>query len=293
MRHDSGDSASDSGEGYEIKQTHVEDALQRINLLGVDVHIFDAANDKPLELTSFLVSKVLALRTAQRENAQLTIGAIDQMLRNVREAEALATLSAVNNEFEIFATRHKKLKGSRKPIHGRLLDAVRNRHPRTVWAATRRAGSFWNFDVYQHLGDGAAANAKARANQAIGGLREIIENKLADPAYESAHGFLGQVLADVGEWEADFVRAARHHAVTVLKPALNADDDLWEECEAQYAYVLPYKEKIAGLLSDWFDNHESLADEVDRLLERAWRTSVLKPLRTAAGTEPPARARAA
>src|SRR5262245_8188058 len=158
MRSDSGEVAIDTAEGYEIKQVPVADALQRINLTGVDIHTFDAANDRPEELTNVLVKKVGALRAVQANNARQTIIAIDQMLQNVQLAQALATQAAINNELTIFAERHRELKESRKALHGRLLDAVRNRHPRTIWAATRRSGSFWNFDVYQHLGDGAAAD---------------------------------------------------------------------------------------------------------------------------------------
>jgi hypothetical protein len=36
-------------------------------------------------------------------------------------------------------------------------------------------------------------------------------------------------------------------------------------------------------LSKWFDHHEELQDEVDHRIQRAWKSSVLKPLRTAAG----------
>lgn len=261
----------------------MEDALQRISLLGVDVKVFDAASDEPNELVSFLTAKIGALREAQATSGRQTINAIDQMLRNVEEAQALATLAVVNNELQIFTDRHKKLKESRKALHGRLIDAVRSRHPRTVWAATRRAGSFWNFDVFQHLGDGAAADAKRRARQPITGLREIISNKLADPAFATAHGFLGQILAGVDSWEADFVRAARHHAVAVFKPELSEASDLWTDCEDKYGQGLSYKDEVAAALTEWFDEHEELQDEIERRIQRAWRTSVLKPLRTAVG----------
>ncbi len=283
MRNDSGESAGDAEEGYEIKKAHVEDALQRINLLGTDVRIFDAANDDASTLTSYLVSKIGALRSAQANNARLTIDAIDHMLQNVEQAQALAALNEINNDLLIFAERHKRLKASRQPFHGRLIDAVESRHPRTVWAATRRAGSFWNFDMYQHLGDGAAADAKSRASQAIAGLREIIANRLADPTFESAHTFLAQVVDDIDRWEADLVRAARHHADTVFKPVLSADAALWAACEDKYGRGLSYKEEVKALLKSWFEEREELQDEIEKQLQRAWTLAVQTPLRTAAG----------
>ena len=54
MRHDSGESAQDVAEGYEIKRGHVEDALHRINMAGIAVEPFDATTDPSADLTQFL-----------------------------------------------------------------------------------------------------------------------------------------------------------------------------------------------------------------------------------------------
>ena len=288
MRHDSGESVEEPSEGYEIKRAHVEDALDRINLKNLEVTVFDAAYDEPADLTKFLISKVGALRAAQCSNARATIHAIDQMLKNVEEAEALATLESVNNDLHLFATRHKSLRKSPNPVHLRLLRALRDQHPRTVWAATRRAGSFWNFNVYQRLGDGASADAKRRCAQAIAGLREIIENKLDNPDFKSAHSFLEQLLDDVDAWETDFVKAARHHAVTTYRPVLSSDKELWDKCEDLYGRGIDgYRDEIASALESWFENNDELQNEIDSRIRRAWKKTVIEPLRKAAGVLAP------
>ena len=283
MRHESGDSVEDPHDGYEIKSGHVEDALERINLMGISLAVFDATYDQPSDLTKFLVSKIDGLRAARSEGARATIRAVDEMLRNVEKAEALATLEDVNKELRIFADRHNFLKKDAKPTWLRLLQAVRDRHARSVWAATRRAGSFWNFNVYQYLGDGASADAKRRCGPAMDGLREIIGNKLADSSFRSAHRFLEQLLEDVDGWEADFVKAARHHAVAIYKPELSSADDLWEACEDLYGRGSGYRDAVASNLESWFDDHDEFQAEVESRVRRAWKRSVLKPLRAAAG----------
>ena len=283
MRHESGDSAEDPHEGYEIKSGHVEDALERIDLKGISLAVFDAAHDEPSDLTEFLVSKIEELRAARSEGARATILAVDEMLRNVEEAEALATLEDVNRELQIFADRHTSLKRDARPTWLRLVRAVRERHARSVWAATRRAGSFWNFNVYQYLGDGASADAKRRCGPAMDGLREIIDNKLADSSFASAHRFLEQLLEDVDGWEADFVKAARHHAVAIYNPKLSSADGLWVACEDLYGRGSGYRDAVASKLECWFDDHDELQAEVENRVRRAWKRSVLKPLRAAAG----------
>lgn len=284
MRHESGDSVEDPSEGYEIKRGHVEDALKRISMQEIAVEVFDATYDDPAELTNFLVSKVEGLRAARCDSAKATIRAVHEMLRNVEKAETLATLNDVNRELCVFADRHSSLKRTAKPTCERLLHAVRDRHPRTVWAATRRAGSFWNFDAFQYLGDGASADAMRRCSPAIDGLREIIQNKLADESFGSAHSFLEQLLEDADAWESDFVKAARHHAEAIYKLPLSSADGLWDDCEDLYGRGIDdYRGEVASRLESWFDDQDQFQAEVERQVQQAWKTSVLKPLREAAG----------
>ena len=284
MRHESGDSVEDPREGYDIKLEHMEDALERIDMKGIDLTVFDATYDDPSDLTKFLLSKIVGMRAARCESATATICAVDEMLRNVEKAEALATINDVNNELKIFAERHNSLKKIAKPTCHRLLLAIRNRHPRSVWAATRRAGSFWNFNAYQYLGDGASADAKRRCGPATHGLREIIQNRLADPAFASAHSFLEQLLEDVDAWEADFVKAARHHAVAIYKQPLSSAVGLWDDCEDLYGRgINGYRNEVAAQLESWFDQYDEFQSDIERRVCQAWRTSFLRPLLAAAG----------
>lgn len=284
MRDDSGAAAQNVEEGYDIKRGHVEDALTKVGSGGVEVEFFDSTGDDPNALTAILAAKIARSREAQAAALRTAVLAVDQMLANVAKAQALAVLDSVNKELSIFADLNRSLKRDDKPVYGRLVDALRQRHPRTVWAATRRNGTFWNFNVYQHLGDGAAARAKFRSAPALDGLRAIINNKLADEESATAHGFLGQLLDDLGAWEADFVEAARHHAISVFRPYLSKADELWDGCEEKYGIGLSdYRGDVAQAVQDWFYDNGNLADKVERRIQRAWRTSILKPLRESAG----------
>jgi hypothetical protein len=284
MRHDSGDGAQDTIEGYEIKRTQVEDALHRIDMIGIAVEPFDAVSDPAADITGFLVEKLKELRATQRANAASTITAIEQMLDNVKKAQSLATLNAINEDLKIFGVSHSRLNPSTRPIQTRLLNSVRSAHPRTVWASTRRGGEFWNFDVFQHLGDGAAAEAKRRCSAPVNGLRELIANRLANEKFETAHAFLGQILDDVSGWEADFVNAARHHAVAVFKPHLSSAHRLWSNTEGKYGRGLNFRDEVASALEEWFEEHDGLQEAYEQQIRRAWRASVLQRLRDAAGS---------
>lgn len=284
MRHDSGESAEDVDEGYDIKLGQIGDALQKIGLAGVESFAFDASADDPRDMTSFVLGRIAAVRQTQAAAAAATIAAIDQMITNREEAQALAALEKVSGNLERFAQREEILRSARRPAHALLLQAVTTLHARTVWAATRRAGSFWNFDVFQYLGDGAAAEAKGRSARVMAGLMAIIDSDIGNPELESTRGFLEEVRANAAQWEADFVNAARHHAIAVYRRRLSRDEELWDGCEDEYGRGLGnYRDGVSNRLQSWFEGNSELGEELDRRVARAWVRSFVMPLRRAAG----------
>lgn len=286
MRYDSLESPEDVPQGYEIKLGHVEDALQKIGMQGIPSFAFDASADDPAALTDFILEKINSLRQSKAKAALATIASVKQMRSNRKEAQALAAMRAVVGNLERFAERHRTLRGARRSAHERLIGAVATLHPRTVWAATRRAGRFWNFDVFQYIGDGAAAEAKVRSSEVSAGLTAVIASDQSNPELASAHGFLGQVLANAAQWEADFVNAARHHALAVYTEPLGREQQLWDRCEAAYGMSIGYRADVAARLRDWFEENVELREELERRISRAWETSVISPLRRASGFEP-------
>ncbi|WP_299176977.1 helix-turn-helix domain-containing protein [uncultured Brevundimonas sp.] len=284
MRHDSGESAEDVDVGYEIKLGQVEDALQKIGLPGIEAFAFDASADDPADLTRFVLDRIAKVRKVKADAAQATIAAIGQMVENRQEAAALAALATVSHTLDRFADRNTPLRGARRAAYERLLSAITSLHARTVWAAARRAGRFWNFDAFQYLGDGAAAEAKLRSTEVIAGLTAIIESDLDNHELSSARGFLTQVQANVARWEADFVNAARHHAVAVYSQPLGRAQSVWDECERDYGLGRGgYREGVAQILRNWFEENVELREELERRVTRAWETSFIVPLKQAAG----------
>lgn len=284
MRHDSGEAAEDVSEGYEIKLGQVEDALQKIGLAGINTFAFDASADDPGDLTAFVLERIVAVRKAQADAAQATVAAIAQMIGNRAEAEAIAALATVSGNLTRFADRKAGLRGARRHPYERLLGAVISLHARTVWAATLRNGRFWNFDVFQYLGDGAAAEAKIRSTEVVAGLTAIIESDLDNGELKSARGFLMQVHANAAQWEADFVNAARHHGAAVYLQPLSRAQELWDACEHDYGLGMGgYRDGVADRLRAWFENNVELREELERRVARAWETSFIAPLRQVTG----------
>ena len=284
MRRDSGESAEDVAEGYEIKGGHVADALQRIGLLGVESAAFDAANDASADLTKFLIGKVRALRQAQAAAAKATVTAVDQMLVNVEEAQALATLEAINNELRIFAERHDLLKDRGKPVQTRLLSAIRDRHPRTVGpprAVPAASGTL----TYTSI----SVTAQRQTRSADASLRSRPSRDYRKPPRRSRIRKRPHLLGPVARRRqclgSGLCKGGTPPCRCDLRAASLRSDRPLGGMRWQIGRGLNYKEVIASLIERWFDRQESLQDEFDRRVERAWRYSVLTPLGTASGTD--------
>lgn len=90
--------------------------------------------------------------------------------------------------------------------------------------------------------------------------------------------------ANVARWEADFVNAARHHAVAVYSQPLGRAQSVWDECERDYGLGRGgYREGVAQILRNWFEENVELREELERRVTRAWETSFIVPLKQAAG----------
>lgn len=286
MRYESGENVEETEEGYGVKLNHVEAALEREQLPLLATKAFDSAQDDTANLTEFISSRIGALRDAHLVAANETVAAIEQMLGGAQKEQALNAFLSVNQELLAFVATNKTLSGELGDTYRRLLRSIKGAHPRTLWAATRRRGSYWNFDVYQHLGDGAADGIRRRSSGALDSLRSMIRQKALRIEYEAVHGFLLQLLEDVVKWEIDLVEAARHYAETMYKTKLGNELELWDQCERSYGIgvsVPPYRERVANKLEAWFRAHSSLDHELDAGLQLAWQQAIIEPLRNVAG----------
>jgi len=58
MRHDSGESAEEVAQGYNIKLGHIEDGLQKIGMQAAETFAFEASADDPDDITTFILEKI-------------------------------------------------------------------------------------------------------------------------------------------------------------------------------------------------------------------------------------------
>ena len=275
-----GEKVDSEADGYELKAEDVRAKLEGLGAKNIPVLFFNATYGRVEELREELVKQVRRVRSAHADRISSLDTAVDSLIDNYEIEAAALVRRAAENRLRIFSEQHQSLPERLQPAHDQLLSALRTVHPRTVWATTRRNGSWYNLDVFYYLGAGAASEAKRRSDPAIFGLEEVIKNMLGDPGLQAAHGFLEEVRIKVKEWSERFIQVARRAGEETFRPALESDVGLWSECENRWGRGPGYRDDVADLVRDWFLAHErsGLHRSLERRVLAAWKTEVLQPL---------------
>ena len=257
-------------EGYERKKTQIENAVAGLGSRPLDVLFFDAASDKPDDFVRELTDRLRRMRSRAASQIELVHEAIEELFVNRGRAAAQAAQAAVARSLAVYISQHREAPERHRSVHSRFLDYLDFVHQRTLWASTRRLGSWDNFDVFFHLGESAASEAKQRCTAAFDELRGLVRNKLGDLELAPTHKFLRRLDSRIDEWEQDYISAARNLAVSLFKPPLKQDSALWATCESVYGSGSPFCVHVVRTLRAWFDKHAQIETEFDTKLEEAW-----------------------
>jgi len=273
-----GDRVGSVLEGYERKRTQIENAVAGLGSGPLDVLFFDAANDDPSQFIEELIGRIRRLRSRAASQIELVHDAVEELFVNRGRATARAAQAAVARSLAVYIAQHRSAPERERSIHSRFLDRLDVVHQRTLWASTRRQGSWDNFDVFFHLGEAAAWEARERCSAAFDELRGLIRNKLGDGELAPTHKFLRRLEARVDEWEQAYISEARNLAVALYTPPLKRDVGLWDSCESVYGSGSPFCAHVARTLHAWFERHPQIEAEFDTELGEAWNAEFLAQL---------------
>jgi transcriptional regulator with XRE-family HTH domain len=265
-------------EGYERKKTQLENAVAGLGSRPLDVMFFDAASDKPSEFVDELTNRLRRMRARATSQIELVHEAIEELFANRGRAAAQAAQAAVAKSLAVYISQQRNAPARQRSIHSRFLDRLGSVHQRTLWASTRRLGSWNNFDVFFHLGESAASEAKQRSSGIFDELRGLIRNKLGDRELAATHKFLRRLEARIDEWEQAYISTARNLGVSLFKPPLKQDTALWAACESPYGSGNPFCDHVVRTLRAWFDRHPQLEADFDAKLGEAWKDDFLTQL---------------
>jgi transcriptional regulator with XRE-family HTH domain len=277
---DMGNTVESDEEGYDWKREYIAADLRKFSG-DIPIHFFNALSDDVEALATELASLVKRARQRHVERIRAATEAIDQLLRNYRVAKANLVRQDVRNALRIFIDQHLELPDRLNPAHGYIVSILSSHYASTVWATTRRQGTWYNLDVYHGLGVGAAREAKRRCSATFDDLTAIVNNLLGNREYRPAHAFLREVLENSLIWKETFLETVHREAAEIFRPALQDDVNFWTECQERWGRGGGYRNDVGKLFRKWFE--EPKREPLHRLLEgktsQAWAEDVLSPLR--------------
>jgi transcriptional regulator with XRE-family HTH domain len=279
MKYDNGQNVESDQEGYDLKLEQVENALSRIGAGGIPIRFFNVASDDANASAAKLSDSLARMRQIWVDRVRSLDKTIGQLIKNHKIEAVILVRKEVTRRLKIFL-HNQKLRAQVRPPHQEAITAFETLNARTVWASTRRRGTFRNLDIYYYLGSGAASEAKRRSQATLNDLEALLQNMLCDPELTSAYEFLQEVRTNALQWQKDFIEAVELAGAETYRPALNDDDTLWFTCEQRWGGGPGYRVDVASYIRGWFETTDR--DELHSALEAkiigGWQTFVVNRL---------------
>lgn len=265
-----------ANDGCDIKADEVQLILHPLGLTKLPVAFFNAAEDAPGVLRSFILSRIEAVREFHRSTIREIIKGANALLLNHEKEQAREVMHAAAHRLNTWLDHNADL--STAPtmrVHESLIAAVRSAHPRTVFATVVREGEWHNLDYAHQLSHGARRIATQIAEPKLSGFREIATNLLQDDELVDAHDLVRQTVRILDGGFDKLLRKVQLVGQSIHADEMSTDADFWHGCEQEWGRGLGYRDRINDRNQAWFvDKHEDADARVVELIRQNWKEAI-------------------
>lgn len=274
---DNGYPAQSDEEGYELKNEEVVLKLQPMGLSSLPVLFFNAADDSPETLRSFLVKRIRSVQETQRVTLRQIIDGAMTLLQNYEKEQSREVMVAASRRLTIWLDNNGDLPPTAPGhVEDSLLSAVQIAHHRTIYASVVREGSWSNLDYSHQLSHGARRIATQLIEPKLAGFQSIANNLLEDEQFEEAHDLIRQTVRVIEEGFDNIVRKAQLVGQSIFADELSKDAGFWAECEDQWGRGGGYRNRINERNRQWFEKqgHAVSDARVIHIISDNWTEAV-------------------
>ncbi|APG87408.1 hypothetical protein SAMCCGM7_pC0203 (plasmid) [Sinorhizobium americanum CCGM7] len=276
-------------EGYALRKGEVNQALANADLPVPPVHFFDARNDDADKIWAKLRGQIALMRASYGQRGAIAAQGVKNLIENVDDVRALEARREIEQEIFRLLKEVEPIAENVRPAYLNLIEQMSVGHHSSIAASVYRRGGWDNFQFAHILGNGVRidANLRSQTNAAR------IEHRLMD--FESKYSDMDEVVQNVqalrarlGDGRQDFLTSARTIGRDAYGDLLAREGELWTESAERYGLGPGYKNDLARIWRNWFENSAEAhhtASEVSERVQEAWRTCVLEPLYRATQTE--------
>ena len=271
MKDDQGDSAETVEDGYDLKRDQVDMALlARLGASDISVEFFNAREDDPKGLGSFLLYMVKALRKNHCNRLLERINGANAQVRNFEEQQVLEVQAQAAKRLMVWIKHNKNLDTSFLPLERSLIRALNSAHPSSLRASVRREGDWYNLEYSPQLGFGA----RRMAIRAISSLQEnfnvIAENLLQDPELKEAAELVQQTQRIMDSGIESLLEKCRLLGRTIHSRDMKIDIEPWFSSEDEWGRGQGYRDRVSVHHQDWFDRIQP-QERVEDLIQTEWQ----------------------
>jgi len=272
---DNGYPAQSAAEGHELKLEEVQLKLYPLGLTKLPVAFFNAAEDAPEILRSFILSRIEAVREFHRNTLREIIGGAKALLLNYEKAQAQEVMQVAGRSLTTWLDHNAELTITpTRRVHDSLLSATQSAHWRTIYATIVRRGEWQNLDYAHQLSHGARRIATQIAEPKLSGFKEIANNLLNDDQYADAHDLVRQTVRVLDEGFDNLVRKVQLVGESIHADELGVDDEFWADCDRESGRG--YRDRINNHNREWFEKrHQGDADaRVANVIRENWNGAI-------------------
>jgi transcriptional regulator with XRE-family HTH domain len=273
---DNGYPVQTAREGCEIKGEEVQLRLHPLGLTNLPVMFFNAAEDAPDELRSFIRSRVDVIRESHRNRLREIITGANALLVNYEREQARETMMAAARHLTIWLDHNADIAPTpMSHVQDSLLSAVGSAHPRTIYASVVRDGEWQNLNYAHQLSHGARKIATQVVEPKLNGFREISTNLLHDDQYADAHDLVRQTIRILEGGFDSIVRKAQLVGQSIHADEMRPDSDFWRDLGQEWGRGSGYRDRINYHNRSWFTNgnHGGADARVVDLIREEWSTA--------------------
>ena len=272
VKDESGTTVDSTDDGYELKAEQVSMNLQQLGLESLATHFFNAYEDDPQLLRTFLRSRLNHARSAFRASLLGICESARLLLVNVEKEQTQAVLRQAAHMLNAWVGQHQTVPNRRAYVQDSLLIEMGNVYASTVRAAVRREGEWHNLNYPHHLGYGARRLAVIALERWVEGFSQLCSTMSANPEYAEAKDLLAQADRILQSAYDDLLRKIQLMGQTVFQETLKRDSAFWQRCEAEWGRGSGYKSRVAEHNRAWFESEErrDLETELGSMIQREW-----------------------
>lgn len=276
---ESGVRVDSTEEAYTLKDEQVAMSLQPLRLDTLAIGFFNAYQDDPQRLRTFLKERLERMRKTFRAKMDEVSSNARTLLLNHEREQVQEVMRQAASTLRTWAGRNAKPQPLNAHVQDSLMDQITRTYASTVHASVRREGDWHNLNYPHHLGYGARRIAALSLGNLVGGFSELCKTLAADPQYAEASDLISQADRVLLAAYDELLRKVQLMGQTALRDELKLDANFWVLCNGEWGRPLKqpgYKQRIAGHSEIWFKNSARLELERELLamIEREWGQAV-------------------